>query len=276
MLLHLGTDALQHILSFCTARTLACLECVCTELRQQVRHVPAQIHLTPHTAQDVLEWARGRTVTKACVRRVLLPQPTLPLFECLTPDLRILDIQFTRVPDYVMVDVVRAFPQLQRLRLSRITRSSQFSQSTFHLSLLPPSLVDVNLTFDDTWTTVIIDDVKNIRKLRCQCFHGMWLGQPNFLVTHLGHVDTLWLLTYGFIMSLVEGHTASEVVIDCDNRTSCVLDTFERVKDLTVHLPNAKLSASQVQRLEPEEAQVFVGSWNSDCDIAFPLHVVTQ
>lgn len=186
---------LRLILAKCSATTLASLECVSTRYKKLARTVPLNLHVTPaHTPTTTWMDSHAENVVKISARRV---NPyTLHVF----PNLTVIDVLYTTVrfwndPNFCYL------PRLKRLRVCTLSRP--FGQpDVFRTSLLPPSIEDLFLTFDDSWRRVEIDQSFPKMALRCRQWQ-MLFRQPDFHVTCLRNVKELYLKTHGCITTTV-------------------------------------------------------------------------
>lgn len=201
-------DLVRLIFAKCSAATLASLECVSKRYKELARAVPLNLHVTP-AQTPTAAWmdAHADNVTKLTVRRV---NPyTLHVF----PNVAVIDVLYTTVkfwndPNFCYL------PFLKRLRVCHLSR--RFGQpDVFRTSLLPPSLVDLFLTFDDTWRRVDIDQSFPKMALRCREWQ-MLFRQPDFHVTCLRNTKELYLKTHGCITTTVSKPTLiRKTVVEC-------------------------------------------------------------
>lgn len=249
----LPDEVVLLIFERCSGKTLAILELVCTRFRSLTRHVPTQIHITPSIEHDVVRWAKDRLVTKVSGRRVY----DIPYF----PTARVLDFMFARIP-------YRALPPcLRRVRIHRLGTTNR-DPSVFKLSKhLPPSVTDVDITFESSWRRVDID--RGIRHVAIRAHPPspfVNLRQPDILVTKAMGTETLILSTYGGITAVPHPTTIRRARIECEDNFDAtnILKLFGHELDMLVLcIPNASILWSQdLAHIDPEIVAIscdFVG-----------------
>lgn len=194
----LPDDILRLIFERCSATTLTCLECVSKRFLRLAKSVDSlRVHITPHRIpSDAWIDAHKDKITRISMRR------TFPnVFSAYFPRVRVVDIMYTTVrfwnaPQFCSI------PRLQKLRVCTLSR--RFGQpDVFQTSMLPSSLQDVFLTFDDTWRRIDIDT--SFPRLAIRCHQGRVLfRQPDFHVTDIHRCTELYLKTFGCITTTVQ------------------------------------------------------------------------
>lgn len=193
----LPDDVLRLVLERCSATTLTCLECVSKKFLRLAKSVDSlRVHITPHRIPSDA-WIDGHKdkITRISMRR------TFPnLFSAYFPRVTVVDIMYTTVrfwntPQFCSI------PRLQKLRVCTLSR--RFGQpDVFETSMLPSSLQDVFLSFDDTWRRIDID--QSFPRLAIRCHEGRVLfRQPDFHVTNIEKCQELYLKTFGCITTTV-------------------------------------------------------------------------
>ena len=194
----LPDDILRLIFEKCPGVTLATLECVSKKFRRLANSVsPIRLHITPHRIpSDAWIDARTNRITRISMRRVFTN-----VFSAYFPNVTVIDIMYTTVrfwnaPQFCSI------PRLQKLRVCTLSR--RFGQpDVFQTSMLPSSLQDVFLTFDDTWRRIDID--RSFPRLAIRCHQGRVLfRQPDFHVTDIHRCTELYLKTFGCITTTVK------------------------------------------------------------------------
>ena len=193
----LPDDVLRLIFERCSATTLASLECVSKRFLRLVKSVDSlRVHITPRCIpSDAWIDAHKDKITRISMRR------TFPnVFSAYFPRVTVVDIMYTTVrfwnaPQFCSI------PHLQKLRVCTLYR--RFGQpDVFQTSMLPSSLQDVFLSFDDTWRRIDID--QSFPRLAIRCHEGRVLfRQPDFHVTNIEKCQELYLKTFGCITTSV-------------------------------------------------------------------------
>lgn len=281
MLLQLPPELLEQVLSRCSGKTLAILECVSKDLQAAARRVPLQLHITPmHGPRH--DWVQRRKdrVVKLSLRRLGRNDAgwLLRTFE----NLRVLDVRYTTL-NWHLFNSVRplvGLHGLRRLHLNKVSCGRYWDPPgrVFSFSWLPPSLEWVDITFDDTWTSVCITDLHSLHTVRV---HTVAFSPTLYLdvASPPSHLEQLWLRAYGQIVH-VDLHRlcADDVLIDCDNESSGILSCFRSVDSLTFRAPKATLRASHCAHLGLQELDAEVRSYVEDVCLSIPrvqVHTVT-
>jgi hypothetical protein len=250
----LPDDLLRLIFQKCSGATLACLECVSTRCRDIAQSTTLRVHITPRhvPTPDWLQARKDRVVTLS-MRRV-----ASILFTTTYPHLRVIDImyattRFWHAPDF------RTVPNLRQLRVCTVSR--RFGQSdVFKMSLLPDTLHDVVLSFDDSWRRVDVDASFPRMALRCRpC--GLWFRQPDFHVTSLDRCREVYLKTHGCITTTVTTpHPIVKTVIESEDNfvARSVLGWFDStLESCVIRMPNASFVLSQdMPHLDPVSLEI--------------------
>ncbi len=198
MLNDLPNDVLDVILGHLNARSIARVQCVSTTLRDAGKRAALQVHATPKNAHAVLCWAAARAprVTRVSLRRL---KESWHLFDTIALFENALSVNalFCRI----MLSEYHVFPQrLRRLTLDKITKVYGESPE-FKTSRLPPHLERVSLTFDSTWSTVVVD--RGVPTLEIK-------GAPDIHIDTLDTITHLTLTTLQLI--LVHPHASSQCI----------------------------------------------------------------
>ena len=245
MLASLPPELIDLIFAKCNGRTLARLECCSKETRAAAQRAPIQLHVTPTSLQyDIAQkqWAesasRKSRITKISFRRVQFHTQTWNV--AAYQNVQSISMLYCKI--WALGWMSMAGPGLKRLEISRLKRSWDMPTS-FQLSVLPGTLTSVALQFDDSWTSVDIDNAKNITSLTLKAPYGIGLRKPDFMLGNTGVIRKLQLETPGRVGAR-PGFTAPGITylhIESTNETPDVLKYFPGVAALVAILPQCDL-----------------------------------
>lgn len=237
----LPSELVDLIFAKCNAKTLARLECVSRETRAAAQRAPIQLHVTPTHFPRIREWAesasRKARITKVSFRRMQFHH-TWNVEAC--ENIQSISMLYCKVWHLNWLSM--AGPRLKRLEISRLKRSWD-TPTSFKLSVLPDTLQSVALQFDDSWTSVDVDDTKNIVALTLKAPYGIGIHKPDISLGNTGVIRKLQLETPGRVVCQ-PGFSAPGITylhIESTNETPGVLKSFPNVAALVAIMPQCDL-----------------------------------